>query len=45
VLKIDADENAEALRGLTAVYAGARRLGELALVDDGTDRAARHCRL
>src|SRR5207245_3631176 len=34
VVEIDADENAEALRGLTAVDAGARRLGELALVDD-----------
>jgi len=33
VVKIDADENAEALRGLTEVDAGARRLGELALVD------------
>jgi aminopeptidase len=33
VVEIDADENAEALRGLTEVDAGARRLGELALVD------------
>ena len=33
VVDIDADENAEALRGLTEVDAGARRLGELALVD------------
>ena len=33
VVEIDADENAEALRGLTEVDAGVRRLGELALVD------------
>jgi aminopeptidase len=32
-VEIDADENAEALRGLTEVDEGARRLGELALVD------------
>ena len=32
-VEIDADENVEALRGLTGVDAGARRLGELALVD------------
>jgi aminopeptidase len=32
-VEIDADENAEALRGLTQVDEGARRLGELALVD------------
>ena len=32
-VEIDADENAEALRGLTEVAEGARRLGELALVD------------
>lgn len=32
-VEIDADENAEALRGLTEADEGARRLGELALVD------------
>jgi len=32
-VEIDADENVEALRRLTEVDAGARRLGELALVD------------
>jgi aminopeptidase len=32
-VEIDADENGEALRGLTEVDEGARRLGELALVD------------
>ena len=32
-VEIDADENAEALRSLTEVDEGARRLGELALVD------------
>ncbi|HEX3805382.1 MAG TPA: aminopeptidase [Gaiellaceae bacterium] len=32
-VEIDADENAEALRGLTEIDEGARRLGELALVD------------
>jgi aminopeptidase len=32
-VEIDADENAEVLRGLTAIDEGARRLGELALVD------------
>ena len=32
-VKIDADENAEALRALTEIDEGARRLGELALVD------------
>jgi aminopeptidase len=32
-VEIDADENAEALRGLIEVDEGARRLGELALVD------------
>jgi aminopeptidase len=32
-VEIDADENAEALRGLTEVDEAARRLGELALVD------------
>ena len=32
-VEIDADENAEALRRLTGVDEGARRLGELALVD------------
>jgi len=32
-VEIDADENAEALRALTEVDEGARRLGELALVD------------
>lgn len=32
-VEIDADENAEALRSLTEIDAGARRLGELALVD------------
>jgi aminopeptidase len=32
-VEIDADENADALRGLTEVDEGARRLGELALVD------------
>jgi len=32
-VEIDADENAEALRGLTEIDGGARRLGELALVD------------
>jgi aminopeptidase len=34
-VEIDADENAEALRGLTEVDEAARRLGELALVDGG----------
>ncbi len=32
-VEIDADENAQALRGLTEIDEGARRLGELALVD------------
>jgi aminopeptidase len=32
-VEIDAKENAEALRGLTKIDEGARRLGELALVD------------
>jgi aminopeptidase len=32
-VEIDADENAEAMRGRTEVDEGARRLGELALVD------------
>ena len=32
-VEIDADENAEALRRLTEIDEGARRLGELALVD------------
>ncbi|MGZ4390921.1 MAG: aminopeptidase [Gaiellaceae bacterium] len=32
-VEIDADENVEALRGLTEIDEGARRLGELALVD------------
>jgi aminopeptidase len=32
-VEIDADENAEVLRGLTEADEGARRLGELALVD------------
>ena len=32
-VEIDADENAEALRSLTEIDEGARRLGELALVD------------
>jgi aminopeptidase len=32
-VEIDADENAEALRGLTEIDEGASRLGELALVD------------
>ncbi len=32
-VEIDADENAEALRRLTGIDEGARRLGELALVD------------
>jgi aminopeptidase len=32
-VEIDADENGEVLRGLAEVDAGARRLGELALVD------------
>jgi aminopeptidase len=32
-VEIDADENVEALRGLTNIDDGARRLGELALVD------------
>lgn len=32
-VEIDADENAEALRSLTGIDEGARRLGELALVD------------
>jgi aminopeptidase len=32
-VEIDADENVEALRGLTEVDEGARRLGEIAVVD------------
>jgi aminopeptidase len=32
-VEIDADKNAEALRGLTEIDEGARRLGEIALVD------------
>src|SRR5207247_832486 len=32
-VEIDADENVEALRGLTEVDEGARRLGEIAIVD------------
>jgi aminopeptidase len=34
-VEIDADENVEALRSLTEIDEGARRLGELALVDGG----------
>ncbi|HET7129370.1 MAG TPA: aminopeptidase [Gaiellaceae bacterium] len=34
-VEIDADENAETLRNLTEIDEGARRLGELALVDGG----------
>src|SRR5437879_13475742 len=41
-VEIDADENAEALRNLTEIDEGARRLGELALVDGDGRRVPPH---